>query len=593
MGIVPYEGLKDIILDIGTNETDLDMEVKVGDLHEGVAIAKEAEKQGYHFIISRGGTSSLIQKHVSIPVIEIPVSGYDLLRMLTLVKDHYGEVAIVGFKNITSGATSISNLLDIKINIYTMQNEKEIMNKLQEIQKTGAEVILGDVVTVKYAKQIGLNGILITSGKESVQYALELVKRMHYFHENFHFKKSILQQVIENDKRGIAIFQINGEKIYKNKNYEDIFKDTPLKDKLELPSLWPELWNLLMQLYQGKTKKNVYSLSKWEVNWRIHACVEEIEGTNYIVVYFETVEKINDMKGIEILYPQLSVTSKPFSQVTGSSEEIRRVIEEAEEISKSSSPLWIQGETGTGKSMFAYLIHKASTHKRNVYVSVDCGVIGEKEKLSKIIEKARYGTIFFKNIHKLPEVKQFELLNIIEQDKILNIRIISSATLDIYKKMKNNEFNKKLYYKIARIQLQLPSLRERKADIKHLSRLFIASFNMKYGKQFAGIRKPVVKELEQLSWPGNINQLNRVIEELVLISSGPYIEMADLEIVLEKLKHELKYIDDTLLFEGTLEEIEKRVIHIIMEKENMNQTRVAKRLGINRSTLWRKLKDKS
>src|SRR5690625_6252369 len=115
--IVPYEGLFEMMKEIDREVKDIQLQIELGNLYEGVNIAKTAENEGYHVIISRGGTASMIQEAVPIPVIDIQVSGYDVLRILTLVKGFSGKAAIVGFSNITEGAATISQLLDFDIKI--------------------------------------------------------------------------------------------------------------------------------------------------------------------------------------------------------------------------------------------------------------------------------------------------------------------------------------------------------------------------------------------------------------------------------------------------------------------------------------------
>lgn len=129
--------------------------------------------------MSRGGTAALIQKHVNIPVVDIPVSGYDLLRALTLIKDYQGKKAVVGFENITQGVRTIGELYGIKIDIYTIQQEEEVWDLLQQLQEQGTQVVLGDVITDKAAKELGMQSMLITSGRESVKEAFHQAKQMY------------------------------------------------------------------------------------------------------------------------------------------------------------------------------------------------------------------------------------------------------------------------------------------------------------------------------------------------------------------------------------------------------------------------------
>jgi hypothetical protein len=127
LGVAPYKGLGDVLIDLAKEEKNITFQLEVGDLRSGVALAEQAEAEGMDIIMSRGGTAALIQQHVNIPVVDIPVSGYDLLRALTLIKDYHGKKAVVGFENITQGVRTIGDLYGIKIDIYTIQQEEEAM----------------------------------------------------------------------------------------------------------------------------------------------------------------------------------------------------------------------------------------------------------------------------------------------------------------------------------------------------------------------------------------------------------------------------------------------------------------------------------
>jgi len=136
-----------------------------------------------------------------------------------------------------------------------------------------------------------------------------------------------------------------------------------------------------------------------------------------------------------------------------------------------------------------------------------------------------------------------------------------------------------------REELQLNRLQE----VDTLTTLFISEFNTFYGKQVVGIRKEALLKLKAYMWPGNTIQFKNVIEELVVLCKSDYIELEDVEQILSEKSSRENLEVDVIELKGTLEEIEKNIIQKILEKEDMNQSQAARRLGISRSTLWRKL----
>ena len=183
--ITPYEGLGQLVQKFAPLYPNYDLTVAYGDLTDGVERAKNAESDGIDIILSRGGTADLIEKTVSIPVLKIGVSGYDILRTIMLTNTYTGKVAIAGFDSITHGCRAISDLLQKNIEIFTIDTTDEVENMMQRLKQEGFNTVVGDVVTTTAAKKMGLNCLLVTSGEESVRAALDEVARyMKYLKES-------------------------------------------------------------------------------------------------------------------------------------------------------------------------------------------------------------------------------------------------------------------------------------------------------------------------------------------------------------------------------------------------------------------------
>jgi transcriptional regulator with PAS, ATPase and Fis domain len=167
-----------------------------------------------------------------------------------------------------------------------------------------------------------------------------------------------------------------------------------------------------------------------------------------------------------------------------------------------------------------------------------------------------------------------------------------SSESTIEEKVSNGSFHTELYETLGRVSIYIPPLRERREDIEDLVHVFISELHPKYGNGVVGIRLDALQEIINYEWPGNVEQLKQVIEQLFLQSHSFYIEKEAVVTVLNRLEQQVKKSDELTHIDlsGTLEEIEKQVITKVLEEEGLNQSKAAKRLGINRSTLWRKLK---
>lgn len=591
LGIAPYQGLKELMNQLGKEDKELDLEVVLANLQNGVQYAKKAEQEGFDLIISRGGTATLIKEHVSIPVIDIQVSGYDMLRVLTLVKDYNGSVAILGFRNISEGAASICSLLDIQLDNYTINDESEVEEKLNHMKEKGIDVVVGDVITVEKSQQLGLQEILLTSGKESVLQSFEAAKEIYRSFKALKEQHDLLVQTLNRSKQGAIIIDEQYNLVYLNDFGKRLIED----DKAFISSRG--VHTFLEQIFDVK-QVDSYILRYKDTLYQASGTALDYDGQKYAVIYLDKHSTTLDKEetGVSIIDPGASFQKHAFSRITGSSELMRNTVKTARNYSQVDIPVWITGENGTGKEVFAHAIHQASSRRNQPFIQMNGGLVDEarwKEILfganeeQGLLTMVKPGTVYIKHIEKMPLEVGRQLAWCIQSGEAEeNPRFIFSST----NHLENGSFSDELYYLLTGGKLHIPPLRERKEDIEDLTRLFIASFNSQYGKQIVGLHRDLLQELKMLYWPGNIEQLRRAIEQFVIQTDSLYIQKED---VLPILTHLQDFQDSTgtdINLQGTLEEIEKQIILKVLEEENMNQSSAAKRLGINRTTLWRKLK---
>jgi transcriptional regulator with PAS, ATPase and Fis domain len=583
--IVPYEGLYEMMKEIQQEVDDFQFHVELGNLYEGVAIAKEAENNGYHVIISRGGTASMIQEAVSLPVIDIQVTGYDVLRIITLVKGFSRKAAIVGFSNITHGAATICKLLDLDIETFTITKDVEVTQKLLNIKKLGYEVVIGDVVTVQSAKQLGLTGVLITSGKEAIIEALEEARRSYRIFSRLQQEVSLFQSVLNFDDRAVGIFNKEKKIVYGNERFNNEFHWMIVENSEDIKKLIQET-----ALTKEKQTRTIHLNQSF---WNITACPQEEE----IVIYCErnllnpTTVQDGDITRNAIEFQ----TSASYVPISGRSDQIQTVLKQIDQYSKSDQPVWIFGEEGNGKEAAAHAIYVKRKTENEPFIVFHCDVLRAVQlkdlQINNFFQKYANGIFYLKNIDKLDGSLQQELYSIFENENN-KLKWLVSSENNMEEKVKSGMFDRHLHHTLGKLKIYIPPLRERREDIEYLVHEFISELHPKYGNRVVGIRAEALDEISNYDWPGNVKQLKQVIEQLFIQTNSFYIEKEDVEAVLIRLEQPEKK-DDALTsidLSGTLDEIEKQVITKVLEEEGLNQSKAAKRLGINRSTLWRKLK---
>ena len=286
------------------------------------------------------------------------------------------------------------------------------------------------------------------------------------------------------------------------------------------------------------------------------------------------------------------------------------------QIAPSNANILILGESGTGKELAARSIHTLSQRKKNPFVAFNCGAFteelmanelfghekeaftGANSNRAGLIESAEGGTVFLDEIGDMPLSMQVKLLRTLQEKEIqrvggimpipIDIRFIAATHRDLSKDVETGQFRQDLYYRLNVITLKLPPLSERLDDIPPLSIHFLKKKGLDFHKNEITINKDVLETLSQHSWPGNVRELENVIERAVVFCMGSIIQKDDLPDYLNTLSIETyRHPNEET---PTLSELEIRYIKWVLEKCGGNKTHAAKIMGIDRVSLWRKIK---
>jgi two-component system NtrC family response regulator len=304
-----------------------------------------------------------------------------------------------------------------------------------------------------------------------------------------------------------------------------------------------------------------------------------------------------------------------FESIIGHSKSLLRVLEMASRVAQHDTTVLINGETGTGKELLARAIHHNSRRRNQPFVTINCGAIPRElieaelfgfsrgaftgahtNKLGKV-EMAEGGTLFLDEIGELPLESQVKLLRLIQHGevervgstgaKVINVRILAATHRNLAAMAEDGTFREDLFYRLAVVPLYLPPLRERKADIPELAEHLFQKAKERHGLQHLRISSSVLGRLAAYRWPGNIRELENVIERMLVLSNGDRITEEDLP---EALQQEVGApANGRLLLElpdegVSLEAIERELLLRALEKASGNQTQAARYLDISRRT---------
>lgn len=557
--IAPYPALEHVMEECIKLEPDLNMKIELANLQEAIPIAKEAEKHGVEVIISRGGTAQLIEQEVNIPVVDIHVSGYDMLRVLTLANDYPGKKAIVGFSNITIGAKAITDLLEIPIEVFTIEDAIEVDPLVNQLKMDGYQLIIGDVITRDAAAKYNLEGILIQSGREAIFEAIKEVKSIYRMLRKQRFQMSIMQMIIERQFSDVIVMTRDGNIVYENWKR---FRESPLSVK--------KMINIIQQKNDNKEELDIIETDQHK---RVKKMVIpiKVEGELHYLFAFSFMKDLvpdNSLHIIDIQTPPV---------ILSKSDSMKRCIEKIQ--NNLSSYGWILiGKSGTGKKLISKWIH-FQKNRGNGFLAVMSAnaFINMNQQLDPDIK-----TIYLNEIEMLSHEELRIFVGKVKRNYNNGITvIIAIETSDV------NRYTALPYLEFIRVDL--PILVERKEDIRPLATHFLTAFHAEFGTSAIKIKEDAWKVLESYSWPGNVEELYILIHDAVKEEKGFVIGKGLIQQLLGDRLSKMEMFDNEYL-QGTLEEIEKRIIDAVMKEENYNQTKVAERLGINRTTLWRKLK---
>lgn len=402
----------------------------------------------------------------------------------------------------------------------------------------------------------------------------------------------------------------------------DSLKDKPLSSIIDLEDSSLNPLNITHDIQNREVSFTTYKNERIPLSLS-PSIIKSEQGTQ-----LGTVLVINEAKKIHKLVNRLSgfTATYTFDSILGKAPSIIEAKKIAEAAAKSNSNVLILGESGTGKELMAQSIHNASARAHGPFIAINCGSLpkglieselfgyepgaftgANKEGYPGKFELAQGGTIFLDEIGDMPLELQTSLLRVLQtkeivriggkQKKKIDVRIMAATNVDLLQSVQKKEFRSDLYYRINVLSIEVPPLRDRKSDILLLTNHFISSISRMLEKRIDGITSDAEQLLYDYNWPGNIRELENVIERAVNLASGHIITKEDLPPAITYLSNTPTESQDSLSEEtmpkltGDVTESQsyKRLISVLAD-EHGNVSKASERLGIPRRTLYRRIK---
>lgn len=623
--VAPFASLaklaEEVVLERFANSAHLIKVVK-GDLQECIAIVKQAVEDGVEVIISRGGTATLIKNSVNIPTVHIQVTVMDVLRALRNCGEYPEKIGIAGFENVIYGCEDLATLLGITFVEIALKNEGEALEKITAAVQDGVELIIGDAISTKLAARVGVQGALIQSGKEAIYKAIneaELIARIRREEQE---KSELLCTVIDTSVEGIIATDINDRITIFNPMAEKIFQVSHLEAiGNHLQTVIPQ-FSLTGNDDSSEKVADVQRIGDKTLTIK-HSQIkvkDEIIGSIY---NFQHVSQLQELEQNvrKKLHAKGLVAKIKMADIVGSSPACNALKRKATKYALTQSTILITGESGTGKEMLVQSIHNISTRANGPFVAVNCAAFPENLLESELFgyeegaftgakkggrqglfELAHGGTLFLDEIGEMPLSLQSRLLRVLQEKAIMHlggesvipvdVRIVAATNQNLAKLIEEKNFRQDLYYRLNILRIHMPTLSERIEDIPLLAKEMIKKMNH-INRKITGIHIDAREYLKERDWPGNIRQLANTMERAMLLANGQAIAKQD---IIEAYDEEGESIGESggakSKTKDSLATVEYDTLLRVLGEEEFNYSRAAARLGIHRTTLWRKLNNK-
>jgi len=604
--------------------------VEMGALERAISNARNLERRGAEIIVAWGGTANMLEREISIPVVRIPISDFFILQAVEQASKVGKRIALMTEKKI-SKLYLAEKLYGVEIKQVLFNDLNDFIYGVTQACNEGCDVLIGKgFPTLNAAKEFGKKAILITSDAETIKQAFNQALSLAALRRKEREEYTRLKTIFDSLAEGVVVIDKNEQITLFNQAAANLLGVNPAEAlNQSISTILPnsQILKVLKQgTFIGSEFHNIHG-NPIIANHMPILIKEDILGV------VSTLNKTSEIQKIDSQIRR-NITARGFNTkynidcFSANSSVMKKVIKHAKKFAATDSTILITGDTGTGKEVLAQSIHHLSLRSKKPFVAINCSVLPENlleselfgysegaftgaKKGGKIgfFELAHGGTLFLDEIGSIPMNLQSKLLRVLQEKQVMrlgggslipiNVRIISASNKNLANEVKKGLFRDDLFYRLNTLPIRMPSLKERKEDIKDLIPQFISFYCKKYKKGSIIISNNALRKLMKYTWPGNVRELEHVIERFVLLSDG---SMGDDSLLSELLDYEALSVRETttdseaevsqaLLNKKTIKEVEREQIVRALENSNFTITRAASALGVARSTLYRKLRE--
>ena len=582
-------------------------------------------------VIARG-FSALTMKQRGYICAELKVGGYDVIAAVLKARrmcPGLSHIAVIGAFNMIYGIESIRDAFpDMKLSTYPVNSEPLLADAIRQAISDGCDALVGNYTGVELAKKSGLPAVMIESGQEAINNAIDEAKSAAEIDLREKMRSAQMANIMNYSFQGILSTDQDGIITFANKYcYSILDSGHALLTGRSILDFFP---NLPVEEVTRNGKKLLSELHIYASYHLMVNCVPapDNSGNTGCVLTFQDTSRIqSDELQVRKKLRHSSFQAKyQFSNILHKSRIMDSVISDAMTYSYSDSNILICGETGTGKELFAQSIHNSSPRKNHPFVAINCSALPENLLESELFgyvegaftgaskggkmgffELAHKGTIFLDEIGDVSPNLQSRLLRVLQEREVVrlgsdtvipvDVRVISATNKNLKEEVANGRFRQDLLYRLDVLELNLPPLRNRDQDALFLLSQLISYEHERTGCILTGLSEEGASLITQYPWPGNIREMRNFCQRLSILTPNPLATPADILKVLpdaaaattpnEPKKTDRSTPGDAPVY--SLYDEREEILKALYTFHN-SRTKTAEFLGIDKSTLWRKMK---
>lgn len=581
--VLPCQGILPVLQSVLTAFPEFDVELWPG-YEKSVDDPAFSDKieEGCRIVVAQGRDCDRLRERYSLPVVELPISNYDILTGAKLAGGYRGKSAMVLPRDLVEKAKGILDLANLSMEIVTVRLRDDILAAAEKLCGDGYSLILTTPENSRICQAHGIATIMLTPGYRTLVQCLNSVRSLARSLAQAERKLKLTEEYLRITDTVHLIFDKEGR----------------LAESFHCPacsSLIPAAQSLIPALSR---QNEVYRLRMVEKKpYLFRGFVSRLDGRTFF--FFEIKPSLENTKTRipGIMIKNTSNLSKDFFNVFYDDLSNLPFKQKVLSYSRSNDPIVIIGESGTGKSRLADFIYDNCAYRENLMYVIDCKQLDKHgiNYMFRNVTSPLYSTnltLYFKELNLTDARYIDELVEFLQQSACLrNNKVIFSITCKVSESF-DNGLCKMLMSRLSSFPLYLVPLRERINDIPNLATLYLNEINQELKRGIVGFEPEAMAYLQGFDWYDNVKQFKRVLKQLFILTSGVYVTKKDTISILH---------DETVASQKGREPNDteeahplKQVIYDTVQKamlaNGMNQTRAAKQLGISRTTLWRILK---